>query len=213
MRSGKTCIEALATEDAASEVQTLEKDREGMHGGPKQVHAGLEEWQRAPSELLQILRNLGFPESEASDSCLAASAPKQLSGKWRMEVELAKAPWLRPKLFLLHEPTNHLDFRAAREWLIEQIAEYPHTAVVVSHDMAFLHKVCKDIIWMAAQRLETLPGKICLSQEDLLRMQRRKPLRLEFRVPSGEDPVSRGKSLHDDEFTYGSLAAVCLLIS
>ena len=34
-------------------------------------------------------------------------------------------------------------------------------------------------------RLETLPGKI-VSQEDLLRMQRRKPLRFEFRVPSGE---------------------------
>jgi len=165
------------------------------------VHADLAEWQRAPSEVLDILRNLGFQESEALDSCPAASTPvKQLSGGWRMKVELAKALWLRPKLLLLDEPTNHLDFRA-REWLIEQIAEYPHTAVVVSHDVAFLHEVCKDIIWMTEQRLETLPGKI-VSQEDLLRMQRRKPLRFEFRVPSGEDPVSQGISLHDVEFTY-----------
>lgn len=173
----------------------------------RKVHADLEEWQRAPSEVLHILRNLGFQESEASDSCPAASTPlKQLSGGWRMKVELAKALWLRPKLLLLDEPTNHLDFRA-REWLMEQIAEYPHTAVVVSHDVAFLHEVCKDIIWMTEQRLETLPGKI-VSQEDLLRMQRRKPLRFEFRVPSGEDPVSQGISLHDVEFTYGDGAGL-----
>ncbi|CAE7310729.1 ABCF3 [Symbiodinium sp. KB8] len=116
----------------------------------RKVHADLEEWQRAPSEVLHILRNLGFQESEASDSCPAASTPlKQLSGGWRMKVELAKARrcanvqhaalctgsttfaelflsgealWLRPKLLLLD------DFRA-REWLMEQIAEYPHTAV------------------------------------------------------------------------------------
>ncbi|CAE7229941.1 unnamed protein product [Symbiodinium necroappetens] len=137
--------------------------------------------------------------------CGLHAAEAALRG-WRMKVELAKALWLRPKLLLLDEPTNHLDFRA-REWLMEQIAEYPHTAVVVSHDVAFLHEVCKDIIWMTEQRLETLPGKI-VSQEDLLRMQRRKPLRFEFRVPSGEDPVSQGISLHDVEFTYGDGAGL-----
>ncbi|CAE7253771.1 Abcf3 [Symbiodinium pilosum] len=168
----------------------------------QKVHADLAECQSARSEVLHIMQNLGFRAEAQASATPAVSTPlPQLSGGWRMKVELAKALWLRPKLLLLDEPTNHLDFHA-RSWLMQQLADYPRTVVVVSHDVEFLHEVCKDIIWMTEQRLEALPGKV-VSQEDLLRMQRRRPLRFEFRVPAGEDPVSHGISLHNVDFTYG----------
>lgn len=117
-----------------------------------------------------------------------------------MKVELAKALWLKPRLLLLDEPSNHLDFQAL-QWLQEQIEEYPHTAVVVSHDVSLLHGACQEILWIRDRKLESMPRDV-VSQEDLVRMQRSRPLKFEFLVPEGEDPLSHGLSLHGVEFSY-----------
>eukprot|EP00437_Effrenium_voratum_P056016 CAMPEP_0181531326 /NCGR_PEP_ID=MMETSP1110-20121109/72048_1 /TAXON_ID=174948 /ORGANISM="Symbiodinium sp., Strain CCMP421" /LENGTH=730 /DNA_ID=CAMNT_0023662403 /DNA_START=40 /DNA_END=2232 /DNA_ORIENTATION=+ len=177
---------------AAALEEPLEEPSESSDAELQEVHACLEEFQHAERDVIDILKHLGF--ASVSDSM------SKLSGGWRMKVELAKALWLRPKLLLLDEPTNHLDFQAS-EWLTQQLLAYPHSVVVVSHDATFLHELCKEILWMTEQRLETLPN---VSPEELLRMQRRKPLRFDF--PASEDPLLHGISMHGVEFSYGSAA-------
>mmetsp|Transcript_60019 Transcript_60019/g.107905 ORF Transcript_60019/g.107905 Transcript_60019/m.107905 type:complete len:761 (+) Transcript_60019:113-2395(+) len=167
------------------------------------VHVELADWKNARSEVEHVMQHLGFASTDAPST---STPMNQLSGGWRMKVELAKAIWLKPRLLLLDEPTNHLDFHAC-QWLAQQLTEYPYTTVVVSHDVSFLHEVCKDIIWMVEQRLDVLPKEV-VSQEELLRMQRRKPLRFDFRVPADEDPVAHGISLHSVEFAHSEEATL-----
>jgi len=150
---------------------------------------------------LGFRRNVAWKEGQASSPSLADSM-QHLSGGWRMKVQLAKALWLKPKLLLLDEPTNHLDFQAL-QWLEEQLDGYPHTTMVVSHDVSFLHSVCREIFWIKDRKVESMPRDI-LSQEDLARMQRTKPLNFRFAVPDDGLPQDHGVSLHQAEFHYPS---------
>lgn len=120
-----------------------------------------------------------------------------------MKVELAKALWLKPKLLLLDEPTNHLDFQALN-WLEKTLEEYPHTVVVVSHDVSFLHSTCREILWIHEQRVESMPRDL-VTQDDLAQMQRRKPPAFRFNVPDGDVPANHGLSFHKVTFTYDSM--------
>jgi len=65
---------------------------------------------------------------------------KELSGGWRMRIELAKILLKKPSVFLLDEPTNHLDIESI-QWLENFLANYNGAVVLVSHDRAFLDNV------------------------------------------------------------------------
>jgi ATPase subunit of ABC transporter with duplicated ATPase domains len=161
-------------------------------------------WDEASNEVVEILLALGF-QTKARVGCHSAEPSIEtpmthMSGGWRMKVELAKALWLKPKLLLLDEPTNHLDFQSLH-WLENKLEEYPHTVVVVSHDVSFLHSTCREILWIQEQRVESMPRDL-VTEDDLARMQRRKPPAFRFDVPDGENPGDHGLSFHKVTFSH-----------
>jgi ATP-binding cassette, subfamily F, member 3 len=91
------------------------------------------------AEAEQTLLGLGFERKDFD------RYTKELSGGWRMRIELAKILLRKPSLFLLDEPTNHLDIESI-QWLETFLAGYPGAVVLVSHDRAFLDNVTKRTI-------------------------------------------------------------------
>jgi len=91
------------------------------------------------AEAEQTLLGLGFERKDFE------RLTKELSGGWRMRIELAKILLKKPSLFLLDEPTNHLDIESI-QWLESFLAGYPGAVVLVSHDRAFLDNVTRRTI-------------------------------------------------------------------
>eukprot|EP00931_Biecheleriopsis_adriatica_P024784 TRINITY_DN15354_c0_g1_i1.p1 TRINITY_DN15354_c0_g1~~TRINITY_DN15354_c0_g1_i1.p1 ORF type:complete len:713 (+),score=162.60 TRINITY_DN15354_c0_g1_i1:39-2141(+) len=97
-------------------------------------------------DVSQALRDVGFDSEE-----LLGKTVRALSGGWQMRLALACAMAQKASLLLLDEPTNHLD-AAAVEWLVGWVNRTcvggveGGTAIIVSHDPAFLNLVCTDII-------------------------------------------------------------------
>jgi ATP-binding cassette subfamily F protein 3 len=87
----------------------------------------------------QTLSGLGFRSAEFN------RPTRELSGGWRMRVELAKILLRKPDLILLDEPTNHLDIESIM-WLEGFLETYPGAVVLVSHDRTFLDNVTRRTI-------------------------------------------------------------------
>ena len=64
----------------------------------------------------------------------------EVSGGWRMRIELGKRLLRRPDVLLLDEPTNHLDIESI-QWLENFLSTRANAVVLVSHDRAFLNNV------------------------------------------------------------------------
>ena len=91
------------------------------------------------AETEQTLAGLGFERKDYN------RATRELSGGWRMRIELAKLILKRPSLILLDEPTNHLDIESI-QWLETFLSGYPGAVMLVSHDRAFLDNVTNRTI-------------------------------------------------------------------
>jgi ATP-binding cassette subfamily F protein 3 len=87
----------------------------------------------------QTLNGLGFRSADFN------RPTRELSGGWRMRVELAKILLRKPDLILLDEPTNHLDIESIM-WLEGFLETYPGAVVLVSHDRTFLDNVTRRTI-------------------------------------------------------------------
>jgi ATP-binding cassette subfamily F protein 3 len=91
------------------------------------------------AETEQTLTGLGFDREEFG------RPTRELSGGWRMRIEIAKLILEKPSLFLLDEPTNHLDIESI-QWLESFLAGYPGAVMMVSHDRAFLDNITKRTV-------------------------------------------------------------------
>jgi ATP-binding cassette, subfamily F, member 3 len=67
------------------------------------------------------------------------------SGGWQMRIALGKVLLQEPDLLLLDEPTNHLDVETI-QWLEDYLISQTCPLVVISHDRAFLDRVCNQIV-------------------------------------------------------------------
>ena len=81
-----------------------------------------------------ILVGLGFLGNQLHKN------PKQLSGGWRMRLELAKVFLNDPDFLVLDEPTNHLDLPSLI-WVEKFLQSFAGTLLFVSHDRALLNRL------------------------------------------------------------------------
>ncbi|MCU0362373.1 MAG: ATP-binding cassette domain-containing protein [Bacteroidales bacterium] len=116
------------------------------------------------AEAEQTLTGLGFERSDYD------RPTRELSGGWRMRIELAKILLKKPSLFLLDEPTNHLDIESI-QWLEAFLATYPGAVVLVSHDKAFLDAVTRRTIEISLGKIYDY--KASWSKYLILRKERR----------------------------------------
>jgi ATP-binding cassette, subfamily F, member 3 len=91
------------------------------------------------SQIEKILPEMGFT-AEDGDRLVSA-----FSGGWQMRMSLGKILLQEPDLLLLDEPTNHLDLETI-EWLENYLRGLTTPMVVVSHDRAFLDRLCNQIV-------------------------------------------------------------------
>ena len=105
-----------------------------------------EHW-RLESRLGEFLHRFGLA---------AVTSPENCSGGERKRAALAVALALQPDLLLLDEPTNHLDIEAI-ERLEELLLKVP-SAIVITHDRAFLDRVTTRIIELDRGVLRSYPG-------------------------------------------------------
>ena len=129
--------EAMGSERAASdpdhldalieELGRLQSRFEGLHG------------YELDARIDRLLPTIGFS---------AEGAEKRVgdySGGWQMRIALGKVLLQEPDLLLLDEPTNHLDVDTI-QWLEDYLVEQTCPLVVISHDRAFLDRVCNQIV-------------------------------------------------------------------
>ncbi len=91
------------------------------------------------SKVEKLLPQIGFKNKEA-DRCVG-----DFSGGWQMRIALGKILLQSPDILLLDEPTNHLDLETI-EWLERYLLNQKIAMVIVSHDRAFLDKICTKIV-------------------------------------------------------------------
>jgi len=114
-------------------------------------------------ELERTLTGLGFQPSEFN------RPTRELSGGWRMRIELAKILLRKPELLLLDEPTNHLDIESI-EWMEEYIRNFSGAMVLISHDRAFLDNTTSRTVELSLGRL--FDYKVSYTQYTQLRRER-----------------------------------------
>ncbi len=91
------------------------------------------------ADVEKTLLGLGFARSDFNRKTT------ELSGGWRMRIELAKILLQKPDIFLLDEPTNHLDIESI-QWLESFLSTYSGAVVLVSHDRAFINAITNRTI-------------------------------------------------------------------
>jgi phospholipid/cholesterol/gamma-HCH transport system ATP-binding protein len=131
--------------------------REGARsrGEPGRVSAGSDEPGRASARswdekairetVRQRLKEVGLPDG------VEQQKPAELSGGMKKRVGLARALALEPEVMLYDEPTTGLDpimSDAINELILQTRRRHPVTSIVVTHDLATVHKVADRVVML-----------------------------------------------------------------
>lgn len=115
------------------------------------------------ADLEKTLTGLGFSPREFN------RPTRELSGGWRMRIELAKILLKKPDVLLLDEPTNHLDIESI-EWLEGYIKDFSGALVLISHDRAFLDNTTFRTVEISLGRI--FDYKVSYTQYTQMRQER-----------------------------------------
>jgi ATP-binding cassette, subfamily F, member 3 len=87
----------------------------------------------------KILPDIGFTTADGD------RLVNEFSGGWQMRMGLGKVMLREPDVLLLDEPTNHLDLETV-EWLETYLKKLTAAIAIISHDRAFLDRLCTKIV-------------------------------------------------------------------
>ena len=127
MASEKAASEPDHLDELIHELGRLQSRFEGLHGS------------ELDARIDKLLPTIGFTP-EGAEQLVA-----DYSGGWQMRIALGKVLLQEPDLLLLDEPTNHLDVETI-QWLEDYLIGQTCPLVVISHDRAFLDRVCNQIV-------------------------------------------------------------------
>ena len=136
---GHTSLWKIMTEKNEIYAKENFTDEDGIRASELEENfAEMEGW-NAESDAASLLSGLGIEEASHY------SLMKDLSGKQKVRVLLARALFGKPDNLLLDEPTNDLDLETVM-WLENYLANFEQTVLIVSHDRHFLDSVCSHTV-------------------------------------------------------------------
>lgn len=107
---------------------------------------------QARQTMLNALESVGFSQSED----IAGAYPHQLSGGMRQLAMIAMATVCKPAVIIADEPTTALD-SSTRTVILQQLKRLQtlnQTAILfISHDLAIIRQVCRDVMVMYCGRI------------------------------------------------------------
>lgn len=162
-------------------------DEDGIHASElEEKFAEMEGW-NAESDAATLLSGLGINED------LHYKLMKDLSGKQKVRVLLARALFGKPDNLLLDEPTNDLDLETV-SWLENYLSNFEQTVLVVSHDRHFLDSVCTHTVDIDFSKLKLFAGNYSFwyeSSQLALRQQQQQNRKAEEKKKELEEFIRR----------------------
>ena len=141
-------------EEVAARIERGDGDLDALIDEQARLFDGFEDHDgyRIEARIGRVLDGLGF---ELPGDRLKLCG--DFSGGWQIRIALAKVLVRRPENVLLDEPTNHLD-KTTRAWLADELADYPGTLLIVTHDGDFLDRVITRILDLRDGKVDSYFG-------------------------------------------------------
>ena len=100
--------------------------------------------EEAKKEAMELLQKIGLKDK-------AKNYPNELSGGQKQRVAIARSLIMHCEIMLFDEPTSALDPEMIGEVtnLMKQLAKEGMTMIIVSHEINFIRKFCKRVVFMS----------------------------------------------------------------
>ncbi len=184
---GHSVLWAIMSEKNAIYAKEDFTDEDGIRASElEEKFAEMEGW-NAESDAAALLSGLGIKED------LHYKQMKDLSGKQKVRVLLARALFGKPDNLLLDEPTNDLDLETV-SWLENYLSNCEQTVLVVSHDRHFLDSVCTHTVDIDFGKLKLFSGNYSFwyeSSQLALRQQQQQNKKAEEKKKELEEFIRR----------------------